>query len=66
MNKAIVATEIDESLEAGIGKALQALKPSGVAFHHLANADDEMSGKTTHVKSVQAASLGSVTAPSVV
>ena len=42
MNKAIVATEIDESLEAGIGEALQALKPSGV---HLANADDEMSGE---------------------
>src|ERR1700751_3442927 len=36
MNKAIVATEIDESLEA---------KPPGVALRHLANADDEMSGK---------------------
>jgi hypothetical protein len=45
MNKAIVATEIDESLEAGIGKALHALKPPGVALRHLANADDEMSGK---------------------
>jgi hypothetical protein len=45
MNEAIVATEIDEPLEAGIGKALHALKPSGVAFRHLANADDEMSGK---------------------
>jgi hypothetical protein len=32
MSEAIVATEIDESLEAGIGKALHALKPSGVAF----------------------------------
>jgi hypothetical protein len=38
-------TEIDESLEAGIGEAIHALKPSGAAFHHLANADDEMSGK---------------------
>jgi hypothetical protein len=36
MSEAIVATEIDESLEAGIGKALHALKPSGVAFRHLA------------------------------
>jgi len=45
MSEAIAATEIDESLEAGIGKALHALKPSGVAFRHLANADDEMSGK---------------------
>ena len=45
MNKAIVAAEIDESLKAGIGKAIHALKPSGAAFHHLANADDEMSGK---------------------
>ena len=45
MSEAVVATEIDESLEAGIGKALHALKPSGVAFRHLANADDEMSGK---------------------
>jgi hypothetical protein len=41
MNKAVVVTEIDESLEA----AIHALKPSGAAFHHLANADDEMSGK---------------------
>jgi hypothetical protein len=45
MNKAVVVTEIDESQEAGIGKAIHALKPSGTAFHHLANADDEMSGK---------------------
>jgi hypothetical protein len=37
MNKAIVATEIDESLEAGIGKTLHALKPPGVAFRHLAS-----------------------------
>ena len=50
MSKAIRATEIDEeideSLEAGIGKAIHALKPSGAAFHHLANADDEMSGNS--------------------
>jgi hypothetical protein len=45
MNKAVVVTEVEESLEAGIGKAIHALKPSGAAFHHLANADDEMSGK---------------------
>ena len=45
MSKAIGAVEIDESLEAGIGEALHALKPSGAAFHHLANADDEMSGQ---------------------
>jgi hypothetical protein len=45
MNKAIVATAIDESLEVGIGEALHALKPSDVAFGHLANADDEMSSK---------------------
>ena len=43
--RAIVATEIDESLEAGIGEAIHALKPPGAAFHHLANANDEMSGK---------------------
>ena len=42
MSKAIRATEIDESLEAGIGKAIHALKPSGAAFHHLENADDEV------------------------
>ena len=45
MNEALVVIENDESLEAGIGKALHALKPSGVAFHRLANADDETSGK---------------------
>ena len=45
MSKAIRATEIDESLEEEIGKAIHALKPSGAAFHHLANANDEMSGK---------------------
>jgi hypothetical protein len=45
MNKAMVTTEIDESLEARIGKALHALKPSDVAFRPLANADDEMSSK---------------------
>jgi hypothetical protein len=45
MNKATVATEINESLEAGVGKALHALKPSGAAFHRLENADDEVSGK---------------------
>ena len=45
MNKATRITEIDESLEAGIGEAIHALKPSGAAFHHLANEDDEMSGK---------------------
>jgi len=44
MSKAFGAAEIDESLEVGIGKAIHALKPSGAAFHHLANADDEMSG----------------------
>jgi hypothetical protein len=46
MNKAIGFAEIDESLEAGLGKAIHAPKPSGAAFHHLANADDEMLGKT--------------------
>ena len=45
MSKAFGAAEIDESLEVGIGKAIHALKPSGAAFHHLANANDEMSGK---------------------
>jgi len=45
MNKATRITEIDESLEAGIGEAIHALKPSGAASHHLANADDEVSGK---------------------
>src|SRR6516164_6176665 len=45
MKRAIVATEIGESLEVGIGEAIHALKPSGAAFHHLANANDEMSGK---------------------
>ena len=45
MSKAIRATEIDESLEAGIGKAIHALKPSGAAFHHLENADDEVPSK---------------------
>src|SRR6516162_3104958 len=49
MSKAIRATEvdeeIDESLEAGIGKAIHALKPSGAAFHHLGNADDEVPSK---------------------
>jgi hypothetical protein len=45
MNKAIGFAEIDESLEAGLGKAIHAPKPSGAAFHHLANADDEMLGK---------------------
>ena len=44
MSKASGAAEIGESLEVGIGKAIYALKPSGAAFHHLANADDEMSG----------------------
>ena len=44
MNEAIVATEIDESLEAGIGEAIHALKPSGAAFRRLENADDDMSG----------------------
>src|SRR5215470_10317990 len=44
MSKAFGAAEIDESLEVGIGKAIHALKPSGAAFHHFANADDEMSG----------------------
>ena len=46
MSKAFGAAEIDESLEVGIGKAIHALKPSGAAFHHLANADDEMSGNS--------------------
>jgi len=45
MKRAIVATEIDESLDAGIEEAIHALKPPGAAFHHLANANDEMSGK---------------------
>jgi hypothetical protein len=45
MNKAIGVAEIDGSLEAGIGKAIQALERPGAAFHHLANADDEMSGE---------------------
>jgi len=45
MSKAFGAAEIDESVEVGIGKAIHALKPSGAAFHHLANANDEMSGK---------------------
>jgi uncharacterized membrane-anchored protein YhcB (DUF1043 family) len=36
---------LHESLEAGLGKAIHAPKPSGAAFHHLANADDEMLGK---------------------
>ena len=34
MNKAIGFAEIDESLEAGLGKAIHAPKPSGAAFHH--------------------------------
>jgi hypothetical protein len=46
MNKAMVATEIDESLEARIGKALHALKPSDVAFRPLANADMKCQAKT--------------------
>jgi hypothetical protein len=45
MSKAFGAAEIDESLEVGIGKAIHALKPADAAFHHLANADDEVSGK---------------------
>ena len=44
MNKAIGVAEIDESLEAGIGKAIHALERPGAAFHHFENADDEMSG----------------------
>jgi hypothetical protein len=44
MSKASGAAEIGDSLEVGIGKAIYALKPSGAAFHHLANADDEVSG----------------------
>ena len=44
MNKAIGVAEIDESLEAGIGKAIHALERPGAAFHHLENADDDMSG----------------------
>ena len=45
MKKAIAVAEIDESLEAGIGKAIQALERPGAAFHHPENADDEMSGE---------------------
>ncbi len=44
MSRAIMATEIDESLEAGIGEAIQALKPSD--FHYLPNADDKVSGNS--------------------
>jgi hypothetical protein len=45
MSKTIGAAEIDESLEVGIGEAIHALKPSGAAFRHLENADDETSGR---------------------
>ncbi len=44
MSRAIMATEIDESLEAGTGEAIQALKPSD--FHYLPNADDKVSGNS--------------------
>jgi|SRR6516165_836342 hypothetical protein len=43
MNKAIGATEIDQSLEVEIGKNIHELK-RGAAFDQLENADDEISG----------------------
>ena len=45
MKRTIVAAEIGESLEVGIGEAIHALKPSGAAFPHLENADDEVPSK---------------------
>jgi hypothetical protein len=45
MNKAMRTTEIDEWVQAGIGEAIHALKPSGAVFRHLENADDETSGR---------------------
>ena len=43
MNKAMAATELEKSLEAGIGENIQELKRAGSALHHSENVDGEMS-----------------------
>ena len=44
MSKAIGVAEIDESLEAEIGKNIHDLKRAGAAFGRCENADDDTSG----------------------
>jgi hypothetical protein len=43
MNKAMAATELEKSLEAGIGGNIQELKRAGSAPHFPENVDGEMS-----------------------
>ena len=49
MNKAMAATELEKSLEAGIGENIQELKRAGSAPRYPENVDDEMSGNNLGV-----------------